>query len=192
MEDWIMDLNDMLHIARAEAERGDDAELDTLSLGALYTKTAMGHAEVADRRFPLSRTTRTLLLVMDSSKSAAHWLGIVHSTSEADIDLLLGYGLIEMVSTTQPAPETLPVPLPEHNDPVASAIDQLTFGELYTLLTDQSRAQLGLIRGYRMVLEIERCTELAELRDMARRLLAQVRKQNGEAGETALRKALGI
>ena len=62
--------------------------------------------------------------------------------------------------------------------------------ELYTLLTDQSRARFGLIKGYRMVLEIEKASGLPELQTVAQRFLAQLREEQGEAGLRELRAVL--
>jgi hypothetical protein len=46
---------------------------------------------------------------------------------------------------------------------------------LYNLLTAQVRQQMGLIKGYRTVLEVERCAGLPELQALALRLATQWR-----------------
>ena len=182
-------INEALHVARADASvraRGAlGSELVVLPIGANCAKTEAGRAEIQARALLLSRAARTLLVIMDASRPAMDWLGMVHGSTQADLDKLLEYGLIEIQSAPKPSSTS-------RQDPLLEAVNALTYGELYTLLTDQARARLGLIKGYRVVLDVEKCSGLPELQELAKRFLAQVREETGDAGTQALRKVLGI
>lgn len=161
-------------------------------------KTEAGRNEIRTRALALSRTARNLLLVIDGTKSGDEWVSLVNGATAADLDLLLSHGLVEPLeapagrgssSGAAPAPGTA---REAKADPVLEAMNALTYGELYTLLTDQARARFGLIKGYRMVLEIEKASGLPELQAVAQRLITQVREEHGDTGIKAIKQALGI
>jgi hypothetical protein len=170
-------------------------------LDAAYQKTEAGRAEIKARTLPLSRSARNLLLMLDGTRSARTWLEMIRGTTEADLDFLLEHGLIaktaiaggaaapaaaaptvkapaaaapEAVVTAAPA---APVAAPPAEPPG----DTAGFDELYTYLTEHARQHLGLIKGYRMVLDVERCTDLAELRELAWKVIAEIDRSAGEA-----------
>jgi hypothetical protein len=153
-------------------------------MSARCAKTEAGRTEIKARALPLSRTARNLLLIIDASKPATDWISLVQGATQSDLDGLLAQGLIEPLSSGS-ARES-------RADPLLDAVNALTYGELYTLLTDQARARFGLIKGYRMVLEIEKASGLPELQALAQRFIAQVREEHGEAGLRGMRQALGL
>jgi len=71
------------------------------------------------------------------------------------------------------------------------ALQARSYRELYDLLTQQARPRLGLIKGYRMVLEVEKCSGPEEIRALALRFVDVVREVQGEAQAQALRRQLG-
>lgn len=65
---------------------------------------------------------------------------------------------------------------------LAALVQSLSYRQLYDLLTAQARLRLGLIGGYRMVLEVERCNGADEVRALALRFVEAVRKAQGAEG----------
>ena len=156
-------------------------------------KTEAGRNEIRSRALALSRTARNLLLVIDATKTGEEWVSLVNGATQADLDLLLSHGLVEAHETVRAGGgSSSGGAVREKADPLLEAMNALTYGELYTLLTDQARARFGLIKGYRMVLEIEKASGLPELQQVAQKLVAQVREEHGDAGIKALRQALGL
>ncbi|MEK8046662.1 hypothetical protein [Ideonella margarita] len=87
-------------------------------------------------------------------------------------------------SSASPAPATPPAPpAPQALDPeVASLMDVVratSYSVLYDTLNSQGKAELGLVGGFRFVLEVERCNGLSELIPLAQRFLVQVREERG-------------
>jgi hypothetical protein len=78
---------------------------------------------------------------------------------------------------------------------VAAAADtstNLSYTELYDSLNGLIREQLGLFRGYRFSLDIEKASGLPELVDVARRFIDTVHDQRGEAAAQMVARALGF
>jgi hypothetical protein len=170
-------------------------------------KTAAGHAEIQSRSRPLSRSVRNLLLVINDSQPASYWLEKVQGVTEVDLQHLVEEGLLgkatagsvpvpapssaqapapapRPASPASPAPATPPAaPAPQALDPeVASLMDMVratSYSVLYDTLNSQGKAELGLVGGFRFVLEVERCNGLSELIPLAQRFLVQVREERG-------------
>ncbi len=149
-----------------------------------YQKTEAGRDEIRARRLELSRPARTLLLIIDSSKSAGEWLQMVNGTTEADLAQLLQAGLIGTV-------EVDVAPAPKAGPSIDEALEKFSYRELYDRLTQEARPRLGLVKGYRFVLEIEKCADVIELRKLALRVIEEVRAAQGDAAAGELRRALG-
>lgn len=163
------------------------------------SKTEAGRAEIRARALPLSRTARNLLLIIDGSRPLGEWLALVHGATQADVDGLLAQGLIEPAAAPAGAAGAAPTgaaPARGHKeqslDTLVSAINALTYDQLYTLLTSQAKERFGLIKGYRFVLEVEKCADLHEMQVVAQRFLTQLKEEHGEAGMRHVRLALGI
>ncbi len=73
---------------------------------------------------------------------------------------------------------------------LSDALAHLGYDELYTLLTSQARDRLGLIGGYRFVLEVEKAGGVEDLRKLAERFLTLVKQHQGEAAERQMRVVL--
>jgi hypothetical protein len=73
---------------------------------------------------------------------------------------------------------------------VHEAVSQLSYDQLYTLLTSQARERLGLFAGYKFVLDVEKCANIEQLRALAERFLTLVKQHQGEAAEKQMRMAL--
>jgi hypothetical protein len=149
-----------------------------------YAKTEAGRQEIKNRAKKLSRHARNLLLIVDETHPIANWVQLVHGSSEADVRQLLEEGLIA-------AREADDAKAVRHTLPLAQALERLSYDQVYTLLTSQARDRLGLIRGYRFILDIERCANAEELRALAQRFLGMVEQHQGPAAAKQMRLALG-
>jgi hypothetical protein len=159
-----------------------------------YQKTEAGRAEIKSRALALSRPARNLLLVLDASKSARQWLALVQGASEADFELLLQH---ELVAAPFGATAAVAVAAtPASATPVlaldGSELPQLAYEELYAYLTRHAKQYLGLMKGYRVVLDVERCGNLHELQMLAQRFVEQVRESQGEDLARQVRRAMGM
>ncbi|WP_284618173.1 hypothetical protein [Aquabacterium humicola] len=187
-----------------------------------YVKTDGGRAALKERAPDLPRVARTLLLIIDGSKSGDDWLGLVAGSSADTLQHLVDRGYIEPVVppppkappvvAAAPAPAVAPVSVPAAAEPVdmrdlsapppppapppLPAIEALTvvsstgasfdalleastYRDLYDEMTGKARPLLGLMSGYRFVLDIEKCNGVEELRTLARRFVEIVRKEKG-------------
>lgn len=179
-------------------------------LDQCYSKTEAGRAEIKARGLALSRSTRNLLLVLDGSRTARDWLGMVQGVAEADIAFLLEQGLIAatgaaatVVAAPAPAPMPAPAPVAVPAAPAVPAVPAASnsaFGEpplldhqqLYAYLSSNATKQLGLMKGYLFVLEVEQCQDLAALQALALTLVERVQQNKGAEAAAQLRLALGI
>lgn len=174
-----------------------------------YQKTDAGRAEMKVRQLVNARATRNLLLVIDASKSARQWLGLVQGSTEADVQQLLDLGLIRAAGmaaapATAPAADATfapafgaapaaPKPAPAAAAPAAAGGEpQLDYEQLYAYLTRHAKQYLGLMKGYKVVLEVERCSGLAELQDYARRFVEMVREAQGDDLAEQVKRAMGM
>lgn len=169
-----------------------------------YTKTDAGRAEIKARALSLSRSTRNLLLVLDGSRTARDWLGLVQGVTEEDIAYLLEHGLIGAAGAAAPvlpaAAAVAPTPVvavhsasrAERQLAAFGETPQLDYQQLYAYLSSQATKQLGLMKGYVFALEVEQCHDLAELQGLALTLVERVQQNKGAEAAGQLRLALGI
>lgn len=141
-----------------------------------YLKTELGRAEIKARALTLSRSARNLLLVLDATRSARAWLALVQGATEADVIHLLANHLIAAPVAAAPAPTVSP----------------LSYEQLYGYLTGHAKKYLGLMKGYRMVLDVERCTDLPALQELAARFVLDVEQAQGAAVADQVRQSLGL
>lgn len=189
-----------------------------------YAKTALGRSEIQSRTHALSRTARTLLLILDPTRTGKVWMGMVQGATLADLQALLDAGLVTPVNEAVQAPDpagqlgqlgqlgqTSAAPYPD-TEPFAStqadpdaaqasgrvagapaaAFASLSYSELNTRLNALVKAHLGLIKGYRFTLDIERAADVIELQRVAKRLVAEVEAARGAAAVAEARRALGL
>jgi len=155
-----------------------------LTQAPAYVRTAAGKAEIREHGLKLSRSTRNLLMVIDASRSGEAWVAKVIGSTRADLDALIAARLIVArdESTTRAVHQRVGV---------EAAVRDWTYDALYTLLTQEARERFGLIRGYRMILKIEGCTNLGGLQAVALEFVEQIRKAHGEEPAARFRKLLG-
>lgn len=150
-----------------------------------FAKTDAGRQEINQGRHKLTRSMRNLLLLIDESRPAEQWLQLVHGASEADLHHLAAQGLIAAHAAPLHA-----VAAQASSGSLSDALAHLGYDELYTLLTSQARDRLGLIGGYRFVLEVEKAGGVEDLRKLAERFLTLVKQHQGEAAERQMRVVL--
>jgi len=149
-----------------------------------YARTEAGKAEIRTKSVPMSRPARNLLMVIDASCSGDAWIGKVNGSTPADLDVLITAGLI--------APQGGSGARTVHQRiPVDVAVRDWTYDALYTLLTHEAKERFGLIKGYRLILKIEGCSDLAGLQAVALEFVELLRKAHGEDSATRFRKQLG-
>jgi hypothetical protein len=156
-------------------------------------RTDRGRAVLQDRAVPLSRAARNLLLLLDPAQAAGHWLSLVRGSSDADLQTLLGAGLVAAVPLAAPVAvvDVAGVPVPRFTPALSlHRLDQLDYSTLSARLTAQARPRLGLVQGFRAVLDIERASDAAALREVAHKLVAQVQASQGDAAAQDLSQAL--
>ncbi len=151
------------------------------ALAARYTKTDAGRAEIQAKSLPLSRPARNLLLIIDAGRTAQEWLGLVQGATPADLQALLQAGLVADQALAAAAAPRLSL---------AQALEAKSYQTLYARITAEARPRLGLIKGFKLVLEVERCAGPAEIRQVALRFVEQVRLTQGDAAALGLAQTL--
>lgn len=163
-----------------------------------YTKTETGRAEIRARVHALTRTARNLLLIIDPSRDGANWVSMVQGATAADLQTLVDAGLVSLlggasvapsVPPADPEPATAPNPVPA-TGPGTLEASSLSYSDLYDLLPSLAKQHLGLMKGYRFVLAIEKADGLAGLQQVARDLLAEIERAKGAAVARSARRAL--
>ncbi|MBK6851188.1 MAG: hypothetical protein IPG93_06210 [Burkholderiales bacterium] len=76
--------------------------------------------------------------------------------------------------------------------PPPEFVSNLSYAELYDSLNGLIREQLGLFKGYRFSLDIERATGLPELTDVAKRFIDVVHETRGATAAQLVARALGF
>jgi hypothetical protein len=158
-----------------------------------FVRSEAGRREIRERQANLSRAARNLLLIIDASRSGGEWLAMVAGCTAADLQQLIDAGLITAAGGAA-ATGAVAVGAAE---PVRTArtleqaLQARGYRELYELLTQQARPRLGLVKGYKMVLEVEKCNGPDEIRALALRFVDLVRAVQGEDEAQALRRQLG-
>ncbi len=160
-----------------------------------YVKTEVGRREIRERAIGLTRPGRNLLLIIDASKSASDWLKLVQGSTGDDLAQLIEAGLVAVQSASssgRSAGSTAAGSSATSGGAgLAQVLQSLSYQQLYDLITAQARPRLGLIKGYKMVLEVERCNGPEEIRALAARFVDLVRDVQGEPEAQALRRILG-
>ncbi len=158
--------------------------MTTMTHAEAYVRTEAGKAEFRVHSIKLSRPARNLLMVIDGSCTGDAWIAKVTGSTPADLDALIAARLIAPVSGA--AARTV-----YQRIPVEVAVRDWTYDALYTLLTHEAKERFGLIKGYRLILKIEGCANLAGIQGVALDFVEQIRKAHGEDSAARFRKQLG-
>ncbi|ALV09089.1 hypothetical protein [Roseateles depolymerans] len=75
--------------------------------------------------------------------------------------------------------------------PMGAPVSSLDFQQLYTALTVFAKQQ-GLLKGYRLALEVEQCADFEQLQTLALDVVDRIRATKGDAAAHELRETLGF
>ena len=158
----------------------------------IWVKTDAGRAEMQNRALVKERARRNLLLLIDGAKSEEMLLANLAGITAADFQELRKLDLIAPASgavtvgnparaasgeTTRP---TVPLPLDGKS---------LDYSAFTAALTKLISTHLGL-RGFTLTLAVDKASTIEELRDVAQRVIEQVRERKGDAAASEARKTL--
>ncbi|MEP7139859.1 MAG: hypothetical protein ABI745_09550 [Caldimonas sp.] len=157
----------------------------------IWVKTDAGRAEMQTRALVKERARRNLLLLIDGIKSEEMLLANLAGITAEDFQDLRKLDLIAPAAggvtvnaarpvATDPGRPTAPAPL-EHK--------VLDYSEFTAVLTQLISSQLGL-RGFTLTLAVDKASTIEELRDVARRVIDQIRDRKGEAAAADARRTL--
>ena len=88
------------------------------------------------------------------------------------------------------APATEGIPVATARMSLADALQMQSYRLLYDRMTAEARPQLGLIKGYKLILDIERCSGPEAIRALALQFVEQVRGVHGDTRARALAQRL--
>ncbi len=145
-----------------------------------FAKTEAGRLEIRQRAMPLLRSARNLLLIIDPSRSAAEWMGLVQGADQAALQALQDAGLVADSGATAAPPSAS----------MAEALEHVSYSALYDRITAEARPRLGLIKAYKVIMQVEHCSGPTEIRALAQRFVDQVRELHGDAAGKALMQVL--
>ncbi|MEO6897438.1 MAG: hypothetical protein ABI218_12415 [Caldimonas sp.] len=157
----------------------------------IWVKTDAGRAEMQTRALVKERARRNLLLLIDGSKSEEMLLANLAGITAEDFQELRKLDLIAPAAgavtvnaarpgAADPGRPTAPLPL----EPKV-----LDYSEFTAALTQLISSQLGL-RGFTLTLAVDKASTIEELRDVARRVIEQIRDRKGEAAAAEARRSL--
>ena len=158
----------------------------------IWVKTDAGRAEMQNRALVKERARRNLLLLIDGAKSEEMLLANLAGITAADFQELRKLDLIAPAAgavtvgnpsrstSSEASRPTVPLPLEGKS---------LDYSAFTAALTKLISAQLGL-RGFTLTLAVDKASTIEELRDVAQRVLEQVRERKGEAAASEARKTL--
>jgi hypothetical protein len=164
----------------------------------IWVKTDAGRAEMQSRALIKDRARRNLLLLIDGTKSEEMLLGNLAGISAADfqdlrkLDLIapaagaVTVGNTARVNSQDSSRPTVPQPLAAGASASVSALD---YSQFTSALTQLISANLGL-RGFTLTLAVDKASTIEELREVAQRVIEQIRERKGEAVAVEARKTL--
>ena len=186
-------------------------------MSSRYVRTPAGQVEIQARAHQLSRPVRNLLLVINDSRPIDEWLASVNGVAAADVAMLKDLGFIaeaggpaaakpsrpgdlrEGAAKPAPAPaRAAPAPAPasagDHGVDWQRTLDVIRgagYTALYDALNSVGKAKLGLVKGYRFALEVEKCSGPDEIRALALKFAEQLRNEHGMAAVGEFTYAIG-
>ena len=149
----------------------------------IWVKTDAGRAEMQNRALVKERARRNLLLLIDGQKSEEMLLANLAGITAADFQELRKLDLIApaagavtvgnpaRATSSESSRPTVPLPLDSKS---------LDYGAFTAALTKLISTQLGL-RGFTLTLAVDKASTIEELRDVAQRVIEQVRERKGDA-----------
>lgn len=149
-------------------------------------KTEAGREAIRRRDGELSRAARNLLLILDPSRPAEAWLAAVAGAQPADLERLIALGYV----AEPEAPAALPPGVSPARAALQALLPTLDVRLLYARLTAEARPLLGLVKGYRLVLDLERSGP-EQLPRLAQRFVDELEAAQGTAAALDFCRRLG-
>lgn len=152
-----------------------------------YVRTSLGQTEIQQRTMSLSRPVRNLLLVINADRPASYWLEQVRGCTPEDLQGLVEAGLLAPAPapTAPPPSSAAAAPTPAPSSPELADLQALVrasgYAPLYEALSIHAKEALGLVAGYRFVLEVERCSGVADLQAVGLRYVQLLADKHGPA-----------
>lgn len=153
----------------------------------IWSKTDEGRAEVQARALVKERVQRNLLLLIDGIKSEEMLLANVAGLKPTDFEFLESLKLIEPVAGSSSRSSAEKAPAFAETEPADGGFPDYT--KFTETLTQLISSELGL-RGFTLTLAVEKASSIEELRDVAERVLEQVRERKGLLVAEKARRAL--
>jgi hypothetical protein len=168
------------------------SDLLPAELSTRFAKTEAGRGEIRAKALPLSRPARNLLLIIDTTRTGEDWLTMVQGCTPADLRALLQAGLVApaVASAGGAVSNSSATAAAAPRMSLAQALESRSYKTLYDRITAEARPRLGLIKGYKLILEVERCSGPAEIRALAQRFVEQVREHHGDTAGVAIAQVL--
>ncbi len=158
----------------------------------IWVKTNAGRAEMQSRALVKERARRNLLLLIDGTKSEEMLLANLAGISAQDFQELRKLDLIAPASgavTVGHAARAATTDSARPTVPQALAASPLDYSQFTAALTQLISSNLGL-RGFTLTLAVDKASTIEELREVAQRVVEQIRERKGEAVAAEARKTL--
>jgi hypothetical protein len=151
-----------------------------------YAKTEAGQQAFKARSAALTPRLRSAFILFDGKKTVDEVLAMTTGLGvvEADIQHLVGAGLLEAVARAPAIPEVEEAPKAQASEAVSMSSAQQRYARAWPIAT-KITAGLGL-RGVRLNIAVERASGYEELRD----LLPKIREAVGAEKALPLEQAL--
>ena len=166
----------------------------------IWVKTDAGRAEMQTRALVKDRARRNLLLLIDGTKSEEMLLSNLAGITADDFQELRKLDLIAPAagavtvgnqprSTTSDSNRpTVPQGL-SSSTPTTPTTSPLDYSQFTSALTQLISANLGL-RGFTLTLAVDKASTIEELREVAQRVIEQIRERKGDAVAAEARRTL--
>ena len=158
----------------------------------IWVKTDAGRVEMQTRALVKDRPRRNLLLLIDGTKSEEMLLANLAGISAQDFQELRKLDLIAPAAgavTVGTAPRVTTPDLARPTVPQVLAASPLDYSQFTATLTQLISANLGL-RGFTLTLAVDKASTIEDLREVAQRVVEQIRERKGEAVAAEARKTL--
>jgi hypothetical protein len=158
----------------------------------IWVKTDAGRAEMQSRALVKDRARRNLLLLIDGTKSEEMLLANLAGISAQDFQELRKLDLIAPAAGAVTVGNASRVATPDSARPTvpqALAATPLDYSQFTAALTQLISSNLGL-RGFTLTLAVDKASTIEELREVAQRVIEQIRERKGDAVAAEARKTL--
>jgi hypothetical protein len=165
----------------------------------IWVKTDAGRVEMQSRALIKDRARRNLLLLIDGTKSEEMLLNNLAGITAADFQELRKLDLIAPAAGAVTVGNSPRVSSPDSNRPTipqplgpgaaTASTTTLDYSQFTAALTQLISANLGL-RGFTLTLAVDKASTIEELREVAQRVIEQIRERKGDGAAAEARRTL--